>query len=92
MAKSLHIDHPLQNKEKLSILSSHVTDQKAMSDLVKIGPPIIFAQHAYRAGRKIETTPILIDGHHRARRAFLTGVETLDFYYLPKELAKLAII
>ena len=87
-AKSLAIDMPLRSGPFPMSILSHADDTKALSDAVKLGPPLIILVHSFLYEGKTETATILIDGHHRLRRAFLEGVLKLDAILIPAELAE----
>lgn len=91
--EALGMSGPRKPDTELSFsLFNGVCDKDAMQPNINPDIPLILAEHSYKNGRKMETTPLLIDGNKRLRKAFIEGREKLKAYYLPKKLAKLCIV
>lgn len=88
----------MAGERKTGNLSFHmlngVNDDEAMADNIKPSEfPLIVVEHTFKGkGRKLESCSLIIDGNKRLRKAFLTGLEEVTAYYLPKELAKACIV
>jgi len=66
-------------------LSNHLVLEDKMIDL---SDPLIYAVSTFGRGKDKQTGRLLIDGHHRLRKAFLLGVETLPAYVLSELITK----
>jgi len=91
--KALGMSGPRKPDTELAFsLFNGVCDKDAMQPKINPDIPVILVEHSYKVGKKTETTPLIIDGNKRLRKACIEGRETLRAYYLPKNLAKLCIV
>jgi hypothetical protein len=95
-AKGLGMAGELELREgktswKINMLTG-VTDDDAVKPHINPDIPVVIVEHTWGRGKQKESGPLLIDGNHRLRKAFLEKREKIKAYYLPKELTKLVYL